>query len=78
MTTMELKSILMHRIAEINDKSFLAAIKTIIESKSEAIIYNTTPDQQDAIGEGREQIAKGVYFTDEQVEEETNKWLKEK
>jgi hypothetical protein len=78
MTTMELKSILMHRIAGINDKSFLAAIKTIIEYKSEATIYNTTPDQQNAINEGREQLANGEYFTDEQVEKETNKWLKEK
>jgi hypothetical protein len=78
MTTVELKNILMHRIAGINDKSFLAAIKTIIESKSNTTIYKTTPEQRSRIKEGRTQIAKGEYFTNEQVEIEIDKWLSEK
>jgi predicted transcriptional regulator len=78
MTTVELKNILMHRIAGINDKSFLAAIKTIIETKSNTTIYKTTPEQRRRIKEGRDQIAKGEYFTNEQVEMEIDKWLSEK
>lgn len=78
MTTVELKNILIHRIAGINDKSFLEAIKTIIDTKSEKTIYNTSPEQKLKIKEGREQIANGEYFTNEQVELEINKWLKEK
>ena len=78
MTTVELKNILMHRIAGINDKSFLAAIKTIIETKSKTTIYKTTPEQRRRIKEGRTQIAKGEYFTNEQVEMEIDKWLSEK
>jgi predicted transcriptional regulator len=78
MTTVELKNILMKRIAGINDKSFLTAIKTIIETKSETTIYNITPEQRERINEGRAQIAKGETFTDEQVEKEIDKWLKEK
>jgi predicted transcriptional regulator len=78
MTTVELKNILIHRIAGINDKSFLTAIKTIVDTKSESIIYKTTPEQRLRIKEGREQIAKGEYFTNEQVELEIDKWLKEK
>lgn len=78
MTTVELKNILIHRIAGINDKSFLTAIKTIIDTKSESIIYKTTPEQKLRIKEGREQIARGEYFTNEQVELEIDKWLKEK
>ena len=78
MTTVELKNILMHRIAGINDKSFLAAIKTIIETKSNTTIYKTTSEQRRRIKEGRTQIAKGEYFTNEQVEMEIDKWLSEK
>jgi predicted transcriptional regulator len=78
MTTLELKSVLIHRIAAINDKTFLAAIKTIIETKSETEIYKTTPEQRHRIKEGQEQIARGEYYTNEQVEMEIDKWLKEK
>jgi predicted transcriptional regulator len=78
MTTVELKNILMHRIAGIEDKSFLVAIKTIIETKTKSTIYKTTPEQRKRIKEGRAQIAKGEYFTNDQVEMEIDKWLSEK
>jgi predicted transcriptional regulator len=78
MSTIELKNILIHRIAGINDKSFLTAIKTIIETKAESINYKTTPEQRLRIKEGREQIARGEYYTNEQVELEIDEWLKEK
>ena len=78
MTTIELKNHLIHRIAGINDKSFLNAIKTIVDTKSESIIQKTTPEQRLRIKEGREQIARGEYFTNEQVELEIDQWLKEK
>ena len=75
MTTIDLKNILIQRIAEINDKSFLKAIKAIIDTQSEPTIYKTTPEQKEMIEEGRKQIAKGEYFTNEQVETAINKWL---
>jgi predicted transcriptional regulator len=78
MTTIDLKNILIHKIAGINDKSFLNAIKTIIEAKEESIIYKTNSEQRKRIKEGKEQIAKGEYFTNEQVEINIDKWLKEK
>ena len=78
MTTLELKDILIHKIIAINDKSFLAAIKTIIDTKSEALIYKTTPEQRIHIKEGQDQIARGEYLTNDQVETEINQWLQEK
>lgn len=78
MTTVELKNILIQRIAGINDKSFLTAINTIVETKSESTIYKTTPEQRERIKVGLAQIAKGESFTNEQVEKEIDKWLKEK
>lgn len=78
MKTEELKNIIKHRIAGINDKSFLSAINTIVEAKSESTVYKTTPEQRESIREGRAQIARGEFFTDEEVEKEMNKWLNEK
>jgi predicted transcriptional regulator len=78
MTTIELKNILIHRIAGINDKSFLNAIKIIVDTKTESVNYKTTPEQQVRIKEGREQIARGEYFTNEQVEMEIDEWLSHK
>ena len=78
MTTVELKNILIHRIAGINDKSFLSAINTIIETKSESTVYRTTPEEREKIREGQSQLAKGEYFTHDQVQQEIDKWLKEK
>ena len=78
MTTVDLKNILIHRIAGINDKSFLTAINTLVETKSESMFYKTTPEQQKRIEEAIVQISGGESFTNEQVENEIDKWLKEK
>jgi len=78
MTTIELKNILIHKIAAINDESFLNAIKTIVDKKSEATIYKTTEVQKAQIQEGIYQIENGDFFTNEQVESEIDQWLKEK
>ena len=77
MTTIELKDILVHKIAAINDKSFLAAMNTIIDTKSEKLIYKTTPEQRQAIKEGQDQLARGESFSNDQVETEIDKWLNE-
>ena len=78
MKTTVLKEIITHRIAGINDKTFLSAINSFIEAKSESTIYKTTPEQRKSIQEGREQITRGEFFTNEEVEKEMNEWLKEK
>jgi predicted transcriptional regulator len=78
MTTIDLKKDLLHRIAAINDKSVLDAIKAIIDAKSKPTIYETTSEQRENIQEGQNQIARGESFTNEQVEQEIDKWLKEK
>jgi len=78
MTTVDLKNILIHRIAGINDKSFLTAINTLVETKSESTIYKITPEQQRRIEEAIVQISRGESFTNEQVEKEIDKWLIEK
>jgi len=78
MTTMELKNILIHEIEGIEDISFLTAIRTIIEAKSEATIYKTNAGQRNKISVGLSQAAQGITFSNEQVDAEMNQWLKEK
>jgi hypothetical protein len=77
MTTVELKNILIHQITGINDKSFLTAIKKIVDTKSRSTVYKTTPEQRKRIVEGKEQLAKGDFYTNDQVEMEIDTWLKE-
>jgi len=78
MKTADLKNTIIQRIAGINDKSFLSAINTIVEAKADSTVYKTTPEQRESIKEGREQIARGEFFTDEEVKKEMEQWLKEK
>jgi hypothetical protein len=78
MTTIELKDILIHKIAAINDKSFLAAMNTIIDTKSEKLIYRTTPEQKQRIKLAQEQIARGEAISNDQVEADIDKWLNER
>jgi len=75
MTSIELKNVLIRKIAGINDEAFLNALKIIIDSKSESIIYKTIPEQQKQIKEGEEQIANGEFFTNKQVEKDIDKQL---
>ncbi len=77
MSTLELKNILIRKIASINDEAFLNAIRTIIDAKTESTIYKTSVEQKMKIQEGIEQIENGKYFTNEQVESEIDKWLEE-
>jgi len=53
MTAIELKQILIHRIAEINDESFLKAIKTILDSKIQLNTMKLTKAQITEINESK-------------------------
>jgi predicted transcriptional regulator len=75
MTAVDLKNILHHRIAAINDEQFLSAMLTILDAKKESTVYQTTDEQKAKIKEGREQISRGESLTDKQVETEIEEWL---
>jgi len=75
MTSIELKKLLMHRIAEINDESFLNAIKTILDSKTQTHIINLTSEQRSEINESRKEIAQELFVEQAELDKEFNKWL---
>lgn len=67
----------MHRIAEINDESFLNAIKTILDSKTQTHVMNLTSEQRSEINESRKEITRELFVEQAELDKEFNKWLGE-
>jgi len=78
MTTLELKNILIHRISEINDKSLLKAIKTILDIKSATRELILTPEQRAEIIASQKEIKDGQYIDNDDLEKEIDGWLNAK
>ncbi|WP_395064038.1 hypothetical protein [Flavobacterium sp.] len=71
MSTIELKNIVISKISEINDDAYLAAINTILDSKSESIEeYNLD------LKKSENDIAQGNVATHNQVLEKIAQWKK--
>ena len=75
MTAIELKTLLIHRISEIDDVSFLKAIKTILDSKTETGMIQLTSDQLDDIIASKKEIEKGMFIEHGQLDKEVMQWL---
>ncbi len=74
MTTIELKKLLVHRITEINDVSFLKAIKTILDSKTENELLMLTQEQRNEIIESKNEIEQGLFIDHDTLDKEVIKW----
>ena len=75
MTAIELKTLLIHRISEINDISFLKALKTILDSKTDSGVIQLTPDQLDDIIASKKEIEKGMFVENNLLNKEVKQWL---
>jgi hypothetical protein len=78
MTAIELKKILVHRIAEINDVSFLNAIKTILDTKTQSRTISLTEKQRLEINESKIEMKKGFLVEQFELDKEFDKWLNAK
>ncbi|MFW5657511.1 MAG: hypothetical protein ACOC0C_07820 [Bacteroidota bacterium] len=78
MNSVELKNILIRRITEIEDVSFLNAIKTILDSKAEKKIIQLTAKQQMEIIASKKEIDNGLYIEQSELDAEIERWLNEK
>lgn len=78
MTTIQLKNALIQRISEIQDKSFLEAIKTILDAKSESKTLFLTPELTSEIMASKQEIEKGLFIENDLLEKEIDLWLNEK
>ena len=75
MKKIALKKLLINRIAEINDVSFLNAIKTILDTKTQTQTLSLTPEQRFEILESQKEIESGLFVEQGELDKEFNKWL---
>jgi len=78
MTVIQLKKLLVNRISEINDVSFLKAIKTILYSKTDADVLLLTDDQRKEIMQSKKEIQKGLYIEQAELDKKVAKWASAK
>lgn len=78
MTAIELKKLLIHRISEINDVSFLNAIKTILDAQSQSKTIIPTSEQREEIQKSRKEVEQGLYMNQIELDKEFDKWLSTK
>jgi low affinity Fe/Cu permease len=74
MTTIELKKQLIDRISKIDDDSFLRAIKTILDSKTESQVITLTKAQRQEIEESKKQVEVGEFIGQEELDQKFNQW----
>lgn len=78
MSSSQLKNLVIDRIYGIKDEDFLAALMKILDSSvSGEVAYRLSEEQRNAVREGKRQIAKGEFVTNEALEKTEDKWLKE-
>jgi predicted transcriptional regulator len=75
--TAQIKKNLISRIKDSNDLNFLNALQTIFDS-SEQALYELSSEQNTAIENGRNEIKKGDFHTNDEVISEMREWLKKK
>ncbi len=75
MTAIELKTILIHRISEINDISFLQAIKTILDSKTESGVLKLTSEQLDEIIASKKEIEQSLFIDYDDLGKDFRNWV---
>lgn len=74
MTTIELKKQLINRIKEIDDESFLQAIKTILDSKTQSQVITLTKAQRQEIDESKKQVEAGEFIGQVELDQKFNQW----
>ncbi len=75
MTAIQLKTLLIHRISEINDVSFLKALKTILDSRTDTEVIQLTQEQLDDIIASKKEIEQGLFIENNAFEKEVKQWL---
>jgi len=75
--TTQIKNSLISRIKSSNDLNFLKALQTIFDS-TEQSLYQLSPEQEDAIENGRTEIRNGDFIENDTLLAETKEWLARK
>ncbi|WP_298147527.1 hypothetical protein [Flavobacterium sp.] len=78
MTAIQLKKLLVHRISEINDVSFLKALKTILDSKTDAEVLMLTEDQRQEIMQSKKEMQESLFMDQKTLDKKVAKWASAK
>lgn len=73
MTAIELKKLLINKIEEINDESFLNTINTILDTKTQSQIITLTSEQRHEIEESKKEIEQGLFIEQAELDKEFTK-----
>ncbi len=76
METTALKNLLKLKIDAIQDKDFLNALNTLVESKTENILL-LTEEQNQLINQSQKEYLEGNFVENNLLNEEIEKWLSE-
>ena len=68
MSTSELREKIISQLANINDSSFLKAIKVLIDTKVEKDVYRLSDYQKGRIRSGREQLKKSQTTSHDEIQ----------
>jgi predicted transcriptional regulator len=76
MSTIELRKLLIEKIQLTDDDKLLEEASRLLEVEiEESDVYILNDKQKEAIEQGRKQIIKGEYLTDEESNKEIDEWL---
>ena len=74
MTTIQLKKNLIHQISEIEDVSFLNALKTIIDAKTQASVVELTEMQRAEIDQSKKNVDEGLFSDQSELNQMFEQW----
>ncbi len=77
MSTQELQEKLIVKIKNTKENYILEHVSRLLEfEENSGHVYNLNAEQQQLIDCSLKEIESGEYFTDEEVQKETDEWLK--
>lgn len=76
MSTTELKLGLINKITGITDVVRLKELLQLLKFQNDNSLYITNEEEKNAISEPRDQIARGEFLSNGEVQKEIHKWLK--
>jgi len=76
MKSLKLKRILIQRISEIEDISFLKAINTILDSRTKNETLTLTEGQRNEIIASKKDTDQGIFIEHADFDKEITEWLK--
>ena len=77
MSTQELQQKLIAKIKNTKQKYILEEVSRLLEfEETSGHIYNLNAEQQQLIDRSLKEIESGEFFTDEEVQKESEEWLK--